>query len=487
MKKLLRPAHLALIGLLALNLNACDSSKTLEDMAASKNAGISSIANGTSNATAFAYIVKSTETVLDNSRLNLPAGSIIGIEAGERRELTIRNFKGTSAQPYIFINTGGKTTFKVSTSISYGWRVENCSFLKITGSGSTDKYGINIDGGHQGLILGHLSSDIEVERLEVQNCGFAGIMAKTDPTCDPATWRGNYEMKNVKIHNNWVHHTKGEGLYIGNSFYAQGMTRDCGTVYPHNITDLKVYNNIVTNTGAEAIQVGCAIRGCEIYNNTVRDAGGDPFAAHQNNGIQISAGTGGKLYNNTIINVGGTGIMMFGTGDNHVYNNLIVNASQAGIFADERFTTGDRYVFANNTIYNVGTDGIRMYSKTVTHYVANNLIVAYKGRATSTLSSTTKVVNENNITTNDVASVKFVDTARDNFRIMSGSIAHDSGINTSKYGVTTDLYHIARPQGRAYDAGAAELIETIVITEPTPQPAPSTEPVKTNKGKGNNK
>ncbi len=476
-----------LAGGLMLMFLACDPGKTLDEMAALEPVLTSNSAYKNSKSVSVAYTIQPFETVVDNNKLNLPVGSVIGIAAGERRELTIKNFIGTPSQPFIFVNTGGKTTFKVSTTLNYAWKVEACSFIKLSGRSSTEPYGINIDGGHQGLILGPLTTQVEVEGLEIQNCGFAGIMAKTDPTCDPATWRDNFLMQNVKIHDNYVHHTKGEGLYLGHSFYVQGVSKECGTVYPHEIYDLKVYKNLVTNTGAEAIQVSCAIKGCEVYSNTVRDAGGYPFAANQNNGIQIGAGTGGKLYNNTIVNVGGSGILMFGIGDNHVYNNIIVNTSQAGIFTDHRYTTGDRYVFANNTIYKTGTDGIRMYSKNVTHYLSNNLIVNYAGKATSVLSTTSvKVSNETTIATNDESLVKFVDAGAENFRILSGSIAHDAGISTEKWGVITDIYNTTRPQGKAYEAGATELQETIVVTEPAPAPAPS--PGKGNtSGKGGKK
>jgi hypothetical protein len=64
-------------------------------------------------------------------------------------------------------------------------------------------------------------------------------------------------MSNVKFHDNYVHHTGSEGFYIGNSFYA-GETKECGTLYPHDIVNLEVYDNYTAHTGAEGIQVGSA-------------------------------------------------------------------------------------------------------------------------------------------------------------------------------------------------------------------------------------
>src|SRR5690606_8042497 len=128
--------------------------------------------------------------------------------------------------------------------------------------------------------------------------------------------------------------------------------------YPHSIENVKVYNNITDKTGCEGIQVGCVLKGCEIYNNKVTNFGTDPFAPAQNNGIQIGEGTGGKCYNNLVKNGPGNGIICLGLGDNVVYNNLIINAGSNGIFCDERYTTGNFYKFINNTIVNPGADGV---------------------------------------------------------------------------------------------------------------------------------
>jgi hypothetical protein len=58
-------------------------------------------------------------------------------------------------------------------------------------------YGFNVNGGNIGMTMDDLSSDFEISNVEVRNSGFAGIMAKTDPSCDVATQRGHFTMRNM--------------------------------------------------------------------------------------------------------------------------------------------------------------------------------------------------------------------------------------------------------------------------------------------------
>ncbi len=99
----------------------------------------------------------------------------------------------------------------------------NSKYFRITGSGdSAHRYGIILKGAStMGLNLGLLSTNFEVDRLEIADIGFAGIMAKTDPKCGKPYGRDKFTMREIKIHDNYIHDTQGEGLYIGNSFYSQ--------------------------------------------------------------------------------------------------------------------------------------------------------------------------------------------------------------------------------------------------------------------------
>ncbi|TFF33258.1 right-handed parallel beta-helix repeat-containing protein [Mucilaginibacter psychrotolerans] len=403
------------------------------------------------------YTVKPSEWFVDGT--TIPAGSTICIPAGTRGALLLKNFKGTAAKPIIIINKGGKVTFTEPATASYAFKTQNCQYFKIMGNGdATTEYGFVVNGGNIGMTMDDLSSDFEIAHVEVRNPAFAGIMAKTDPSCDVATQRGHFTMSNVSIHDNYVHKTGGEGFYIGNSFYADGVSVACGTVLPHDVTNLKVYNNRADSTGCEGIQVGAAISGAEIYNNTVTNPGLTPFASGQNNGIQIGEGSGGKCYNNLIKNAPGNGIIVLGLGDNLVYNNIILNAGGHGIFADSRYTPGPQFQFINNTIVSPGQNGIRLNSEVIhMNIVINNVIIIRSGGvAISRNNSSVKLTSLNNYINTDVTACKFVNYGTGDFHLQSSSPLINAGADATAYGVSADYYGTLRPAGGTFDIGATE-------------------------------
>ena len=263
---------------------------------------------------------------------NVLPGQTVCIQSGNYTLLRFRNFVGTASNPIIFKNCGGLVTIGHSSYYA-ALNFQNCRYFKITGSGDPSvNYGFRVDssGTATAMSVDGLSSDCEVDHIEIAKAGFAGIMAKTDPGCDPATWRENFTMYNVNIHDNYVHDVAGEGFYAGNSFFGSGMTFDCSgtttTAFPHNIINLKIHHNIVRRSGAECLQYACAPN-AQVYNNDLDRCGISPFASFQNNGLQCGGGAGGDCYNNQIRNVGGSGLAIIGhLGNNRFYNNLIVKS-----------------------------------------------------------------------------------------------------------------------------------------------------------------
>jgi hypothetical protein len=414
------------------------------------------------------YVVPSnTNTqVVDGKILGLKPGAVICLNAlNKYGNITFRNLTGTVDNPIIITNCGG-TAIMTATGRPYNMKAENSKYFKITG-GSGTSYGIRLNGGHVGLTLEKLSTNFEVNNVEVYNNGFAGIMAKTDPTCDDATIRGNFVMRDVSLHDNYVHDTKGEGFYVGNSFYEKGMTLSCGVRLPHTVEGVKIYNNKITNPGWEAIQVGCAIAGAYVYDNSITNYGA-MNESQQNNGIQFSEGSKGICYGNMINGGSGTAINIIGHGDSFVHDNIIVNAGAFGIFADERTSIGAGFRFINNTIISPKRDGIRTYGDLVPNVIVNNIILnpgsyttyvyprtgndAYVYR----LNKTMNVQMSNNIFNRDVNYVKFVSTTAKNFRLTSTSPALNKGKDIRTYNIPIDYYRQNRLKGTAYDIGASE-------------------------------
>lgn len=409
-----------------------------------------------------AYVVPADSSVVDGNVLGLKPGDVVCLNSAfSYGSLTFKNIVGTKEDPIMIKNCGGTVNI-VATDRWHAVRTESSKYFRITGGSTNGSYGINIQGGEMGMKLDGLSTNFEVDHVEVSNVGFAGIMAKTDPTCDDATIRGNFTMYDPLIHDNFIHDTGGEGFYIGNSFWG-GMQRDCGLRLPHEIKGLKVYNNIIRNSGWEAIQVGCGIEGTEIYNNTIENYG-TAHQLYQNNGIQIGPGTGGALYNNFIKKGTGNGMIIMGTGDNVIYNNIIIDAGENGIFCDERYTPGQGFTFINNTIVNPAEYGIRLYSELVPMNTVINNIISNPGKLAtdpehayvSPLSAEVKLEMSNNLFTTNLDSVQFVNAGADNYRLKASSPAVNFGKDISSFEIPVDFYESRRLKGFAYDVGASE-------------------------------
>ena len=96
----------------------------------------------------------------------------------------------------------------------------------------------------------HSSFFLLLYNVEIKNTGFAGIMAKTDPTCsNPKTWRtGGYILQNLNLHHNYIHDTFGEGMYIGyTGGYMVESKKVCDGEYAfgHFLENVQIYDNIV--------------------------------------------------------------------------------------------------------------------------------------------------------------------------------------------------------------------------------------------------
>ena len=158
--------------------------------------------------------VSTKSIVVDGKALGLKPGAVVCLKGGATyKNITFKNIRGTAANPIIIKNCGGTVTFN-ATGTFYGIKTQLSSHFRITG-GTGSTYGIKVIGGQHSVTLEYLTTNVEFDHVEVAKSGFSGIMAKTDPSCDNATIRGNFVMYDVKIHDNYVHDTGGEGMYLG--------------------------------------------------------------------------------------------------------------------------------------------------------------------------------------------------------------------------------------------------------------------------------
>lgn len=434
----------------------------------------------------------------------LRSGGTLCIPAGNYQELRFINFRGNGGKPITIKNCGGKVT------TNNGITVLGSRYLKISGAGHPSiKYGIKIQRAKgTGLDIKGLSSDVEIENVEVQNAGFAGIMAKTDPQCNkPKTWRKNFTFYNLKIHDCYIHDTHGEGMYIGYTGGYERSNRKCGgrQIFGHLFKSVRIYDNIIVRTGWDGFQLNLAVQDVRVYGNTVIGYGTQK-RANQNFGWSIGGGTKGKFYNNFIYQINsfksrannpyqlkGSGVQIISNGDTFFYNNVIVNSERHAIFIHNRLSRRmlnfkEGYYFLNNTIIGSRLSGI-FYNSASTYQkdeklqwkriFFNNLIVG--SRATHHKTRTWKGMNENyvdfnskamrdnakanvqnNVCLGNTQQAKFANANNlvidaNNYRLANGARGINAGRgNTRSFGFSTDFNGVSRGTGGKPDAGAFE-------------------------------
>jgi hypothetical protein len=387
------------------------------------------------------------------------AGKIICIDSGVRTSnLVIRNINGTKANKIIIRNCAlGKSIFKLTKGLSFGIKIQNSKNFRITGTGASGTlYGILVDSSHIGVSIEALSTDFEIDHLEVKNVNFAGIMAKTDSSGPRTT---GFKMKNVSFHHNYVHKTRdGEGFYIGNTSWAVNGVQ-------HDIDSIEVYENITDSTGSEGIQVGCTYSGnARVYKNRITHAGINPFRWDQDNGLQLGGGFSGKAYNNYIDGVKGNGLIMTGPGNVYIFNNVIAHYGEYGIYVGNATAeNGKPYHFIHNNIIKGNAADTAFNFQAGSGKIANlfnNIIQSTDTTNSRIIRGNGTIRQKGNVIRPSEANYNFADAGAGDYDLLAGSDAINNGDNVvDTFNVPemdVDFEGRPRPAGGAYDAGAYE-------------------------------
>lgn len=442
--------------------------------------------------------------VINSSSFNYNPGDTFCIPEGNYAGIRLVGFKGTKVAPLKFINCGGKVTF--SDPVYPGVDIKNSNYIRFTGSGDTAiMYGFQVvNAPSSGLAVASFSSDIEVDHVEVQNVGFAGIIAKTEPTCsDPATWRRNgFIMRNLNIHDNYVHDTHGEGIYIGNTNGYKVYTKmhcDGSPVFPHWLENVSVHHNKFENIGWDGIQLNQVLSNGKVFNNTVIGYG-IQRSGNQDFAMSIGAGVY-QIYNNYLENTDqGKGMQFISAqSGTKIFNNVLINPKSFGIFIHSRHELDDvteGYFVMNNTIVNPEKSGVQLITQ-IKHsfdsnlidvlqndtpsYFINNVILnpgntyekfgTWKGVPENYIDFNTPETRDKmllniktNIFTKQTETVGFEDVISNNYKPLNiNSLVVNKGTDVSSYGVNFDFESLSRPQGEGFDIGAYEFKETIVL------------------------
>lgn len=439
------------------------------------------------------------------SQTTYSPGDTICVPAGSYRGLRFYDFKGTPSQPLVIKNCGGQVIID-ETSYS-GIEFRNSEYIHLTGTGDLSvDYGFQVVGTGSwamGVNLTNLSSDFEIDNVEILFAGFAGLMAKTDPNCsNPNTWRSSgFIMRNLNIHDNYIANTGGEGIYIG---YTKGYKLDPGKncsgsyVYGHWLENVEIHNNIIEDIGWDAIQLSLVRTNGSIHDNYVYNYG-TKNKYFQDFALSFSGGTYEVYNNNTIngpLNYGQGFQMINGQSGSKIYNNVIVRPQLHGIFTHARHEFEDvneGYYIANNTIIEPERAGVHYNTKLIypvnpadkykkqddtPSYFVNNLVVnpgydfeggnTWKQNQESYFDFNDKSTRDSlqnniyaNVMTREMDTLGLTDILNDDYSISDNtSSLIDAGSDLSSWSISTDLLNNSRPSGVAFDVGAYEFLQS---------------------------
>ncbi len=335
-------------------------------------------------------------------------GDTVFISSERTKGLNFLDLVGDESNPIVFINKGGQVQINEEQwgAITFN----DCKFIKISGTGHPEfKYGFELAASSCGLAFAGLSSDCEAEFIKINHDGFFGIMAKKDYGGDPPVPYPVFS--NLHIHDCFIENVT-EGMYLGE-------TKSPGMEFRH----VRVYNNIVRNTGRESIQIANMVEDIEVYNNTLLNAGNDD-ETYQGNLLQVGDNSVVKAYNNILIGAPSYGIISLGSGNDYFFNNYIAECK--GVFIDDRdFTIPDSPIVLSGNYFN----DINNPEKEIVRNMngANYLILKdnlYSDKKflfyRNYFSSNTNYELENNIATN-IRSISFVNPDQNNYALKSNN------------------------------------------------------------------
>ncbi len=344
-------------------------------------------------------------------------GDTIFISSTRTKPLRFQFIEGDSLRPVVVVNKGGQVKIDGVSDNAWGALLfESCKYIKLSGKGHPGfRYGFQLGALQAGLALIEFSSDCEVENIKISHDGFFGIDAKKDYGGNPPVPYPVFD--NLIIHDCFIENVS-EGMYIGET-KSPGM----------EFRNLKIYNNIVRNTGREAIQIANATEGAEVYNNTLINSGLEG-TDYQMNNLQIGGNSVALVYNNIIMTAPYFGVINMGKGDVHVFHNFIQN--NRGMFIDNRYISDTTMTMSikNNYFKDLNySEVIRNMNEfnaiEITDNIYDTNILFYKD-----LNNVDNEVISGN-TLGPVAGIEFVNPAANDYTLAEGTAVEYLGMGAT--------------------------------------------------------
>lgn len=294
--------------------------------------------------------------------------------------------QGSAGKPIVVINEGGIVKLQSMSA-------KNSRYIKITGSGTRDRYGFYInqhtvkDNSASGISIEGKSSDIQVERFWIDSAGF-GAWCKNEHFCDStlSTWvLDHITINDFRMSNLWHH-----GFYFGateieNTTRASSCNGQQVFLNPSRLGHIRIYNGVLRRLGKNGIMVSDARYGVsEIYNNDI-DTTGLLGQQEQGTGIAIGGGTSAYVHDNKVNHTWLWGIASFGGAQVRIENNTVSNSGNNGqntlpwpenirMTVDPRFADSVQFTIRNNRVASPGRDALPIHVYGAPRYSSKSLV-----------------------------------------------------------------------------------------------------------------
>ncbi|GJM60027.1 PA14 domain-containing protein [Persicobacter diffluens] len=416
------------------------------------------------------HIISPANNYVKGPDLGVQPGDTLAIQAGQYPFLGFVEIVGSPEQPVVIINEGGQVKIG-ELQHYYGINFRDSKHFIFTGTGDANfEYGFWINNQENtGFGISGVSTDYQLDHIEISNTRFAGVQIKCDPICDkPETWGENFTIQNISLHHLFIHDTGGEALYIGHTGTSVNQGA-CTGLSPAKMQNVTITHNQIERTGWDGIQVVNAISDVNISHNSLKDFSQEQIRNHSS-GIFLGENTINSVISNNYVENGyGVSIILFSANDTQVYNNVVINAFQDAIYIANRSSDANRAIrIFNNTLYKPGHHGIITYNYEIgLTSIRNNLIVGpgklQEYQFAKRIKSYIMVPDHISPTMDTLANERyeyaltasFLDSAAFDLRLNDDSPAIDKGTDLP-FPVSTDFEGNSRIYGAMADAGAYE-------------------------------
>lgn len=414
------------------------------------------------------FVIEPDVTEFDGVEQGVGPGDSICVRGGPREFLRFYSVVGSDDAWVEIRNCEGSVELS-NDDRGYGLSVDGSRWFRITGAGDPAvEFGFRVraartgpDYAGSGVVVGGLSSDYELDHMEVYESGFAGFSLKTEPTCDGSANLGNFVQYDTRLHHNWIHDTGGEGIYFGSTGYGgREYLCDGETVllHPHEHHGAQIHHNRIERTGWDGAQIGVTPVDCRVWGNWIRDVGlaGELY---QMQGLQIGGGSQCEVWANRLERGPANGIFVLQAATTIVHDNLIVDFGESGIYANDADSfPGASYVFVHNTVLRSTGWGIAVFGTQIVDNLAWNNLVLESGMADIAPGGEVDFDAQNNLTGLAIAELGFVDPDAGDFHLRPDSIAVGAGRAATQWSLA-DLDEVPRDP-EAPDVGAYEWTDT---------------------------